>query len=86
MTPSRKAALDALDNGYPYKVVDRYLMVENPKYQPDNGENPNLIICLSQEVQEVTVSDLLTIIDACRGWKHELEEKIVGLRIVKDKP
>lgn len=40
-----REALTAIAQGYPVEVSkDRYIMVENPKHQPDDGSNPFLLI------------------------------------------
>lgn len=36
--------LKAIANGYPYRIEHGIIVVENPKYQEDNGSAPNLII------------------------------------------
>lgn len=38
-------ALEAIAQGYPVRGEDdRYVVVENPYYQPDIGNDPNLVI------------------------------------------
>jgi hypothetical protein len=40
-----KDVLVAIAEGYPVRGEhDRYVVVENPRYMPDNGENPCLVI------------------------------------------
>jgi len=40
-----KKALIAIAQGYPVEAADdRYIIVENPDYKPDNGSPPNLVI------------------------------------------
>ena len=40
-----KIVLQAIAEGYPLTVQDdSYIIVENPDYIPDNGEDPNLVI------------------------------------------
>ncbi len=42
---STMVALRAVAQGYPIETQDdRYIVVENPKYQPDDGSNPKLVI------------------------------------------
>ena len=37
--------LKAIAEGYPTRgELDRYVIVDNPKYQPDDGSNPSLVI------------------------------------------
>jgi hypothetical protein len=44
------AVLRAISNGYPIKhdrdTDGRYILVENPEFQPDNGSNPYLVLSL----------------------------------------
>lgn len=43
------AALIAVAQGYPVRAdVDRFIMVENPEFQPDNGEAPTHIIDIAE--------------------------------------
>lgn len=45
-----KKTLKAIAEGYPIQVLDdRYIIVENPEFEEDNGKNPNLLI----DVQEL---------------------------------
>lgn len=40
-------ALRAIAEGYPVRGEDdRYIIVENPDYKPDDGSDPNLLIDL----------------------------------------
>ena len=51
-------AINALEDGYNFHYKSGFLLVENPNYQPDNGENPFLIIGLKQDCAMPTRSDL----------------------------
>lgn len=43
--PELKKALIAIAEGYPIEVHDdRYILVENCRFAPDNGEDPYLMI------------------------------------------
>lgn len=44
MTKEIHAALHAICEGYPVQIAGRYIIVENPDFQEDNGSNPNLVI------------------------------------------
>ena len=39
-----KEVLEAIYAGYPGEIKDGYIIVRNPKYEPDNGANPSLVI------------------------------------------
>ena len=45
-------ALEAIADGYPMRVeiddYDKYIIVENPYYEEDIGNNPNLVIVVGE--------------------------------------
>ncbi len=40
------AVLTALAEGYKLSLAEGYIIVENPKYAPDNGRDPYLVLPL----------------------------------------
>lgn len=52
LTEDDVRVLELIAQGYPVKgEEDRFILVENPKYRPDNGANPYLVLNLPRIFQ-----------------------------------
>lgn len=70
------AALAAIAEGYPVSTKeDRYIVVENPAHQEDNGSAPKLVI---DAFARTGVPELLDEVKRLRGQFEKIEDAALG--------